>query len=159
MRFEEHYDEQPILLMTIGIPGSGKSTWINQQKGFTVVSPDEIRRKLTGDISNQASNQDVFRRVENFVRSYLQRGKNVILDATNVNTELRRQFIDKMPKEIKLQAKIFEVDPEEAKRRIRKDVESGRERANVPDDVIDRMQTDFEKTLSVLEDEGFEIVQ
>jgi hypothetical protein len=50
------------LILPIGISGSGKSTWINSlpKNQFKLVSPDLIRKELTGNISNQENNSKVF---------------------------------------------------------------------------------------------------
>jgi len=153
-------EDMPIFLMTIGIPGSGKSTWLKKQTGFEIVCPDDIRKELTGNISDQSQNAKVWQLASDHVIAHLKNGKNVILDATNVNSKSRKQFIEKIPKDIKYrkQAKIFTVSPEEAKKRIKKDIESGVDRSNVPDDVIDRMFQQFTHTISNLEQEGFQII-
>lgn len=163
MRFKTFYEEKeiPELVLPIGIPGSGKSTWIknfNANNKYVVVSPDSIRRELTGDVSDQSRNADVFHMAEVATKKALEAGESVIYDATNVDTAQRRNLIQQMPKGIKLKAKIFEVDPEEAKRRIRKDIESKTDRANVPDDIVDKMYDKFKHTLTVIKDEGFELI-
>jgi len=48
----------PTLIFTVGIPGSGKSTWIHSQDGFEVVSLDDIRKSL-GDVSDQSKDRTV----------------------------------------------------------------------------------------------------
>lgn len=168
MRFEKYYkedkEEVPELVLTIGIPGSGKSTWIKQfnQKNYnkyTIVSPDQIRKELTGNISDQSQNAKVMGISKKIARETLESGKSVLLDATNVDTSNRKDFVADMPKGIKLRAKIFYVDPQEAKRRIRKDLSAGKDRADVPVDVMESMIKKFEHTLSVLKDEGFEIIK
>ena len=45
----------PIFLMPIGIPGSGKSTWIRNNKeleDYIIISPDLIRKEITNPILN-----------------------------------------------------------------------------------------------------------
>ena len=40
-----------IVILTVGIPGAGKSTWVQdfiKKRRFTVISTDEIRKELTG---------------------------------------------------------------------------------------------------------------
>ena len=43
--------------------------------------------------------------------------------------------------------KIFDVDKEECKRRIREDIKKGIIRSNVPDDIVDKFDIQFQETL------------
>lgn len=174
MDFSKYYfveDEgYPELIMLIGIPGSGKSTWIskyNINNKYIVVSPDEIRKEITGSISNQSQNANVWFITKERVVKELSNGRNVILDSTMTDPVRRKEFISDLP-DVNLKAKVFYIDPEISKERIRKDVESGKDRANVPPEIIDKMYGELmskvklldggELDLSELEDEGFEII-
>ena len=154
--------DKPQFIMTIGIPGSGKSTWIGSQtedENTIVVSPDSIREELTGSVSDQTQNNKVWWVAKQRVIEGLNNGKNVILDATNVDGKSRRRFLQGLPSGIGLKAKVFNVDPEEAKRRIKEQIDKGENRSNVPPDVIDRMQAKFENTTpEKLQEEGFEVL-
>ena len=49
--------------MLVGLPGSGKSTiarQLNDIYGTIIVSPDIIRKDLTGDMNDQSRNTEVF---------------------------------------------------------------------------------------------------
>jgi len=150
----------PEFIILIGIPGSGKSFWIskvNNDNKYLVISPDEIRREILRDVSDQSQNSKVWMITKQRVKDALKNGKSVILDATMTNSRNRKDFIKDLPKCI-LKAKIFNVDPEVSKQRIKKDIESGRDRAKVPDDVIDRMHNELIKDIDKIEDEGFQII-
>lgn len=153
--------DKPIFIMTIGISGAGKSTWIKEQTSdpnVMVINPDSIRKELTGDISDQSQNAKVWYITKRRVLEGLNSGKTVILDATNVDSRSRRDFINDLPPSV-LKAKIFNVDPEEAKRRVRKALESGEDRSNVPPEVIDRQYQKFlASTPDKLQAEGFELI-
>ena len=166
MSFKHFYKENkdlPELILVIGIPGSGKTTWIKKfnQKHYNkyhVVSMDDIRRELTGNVSDQTQNAKVVWMAKNATKRFLENGESVIFDALNVDSSYRKDLLSELPKNIILKAKILYVDPQEAKRRIRRDILTGKDRANVPYDYIDNMQKKFEHTLSVIEDEGFEFI-
>jgi predicted kinase len=165
MSFTNHYfvegDEVPDLILTIGIPGSGKSRWINEinkDNKYIIVEPDAIRKEMTGNVSDQSKNGAVWDVAKKRVVANLRQKHSVILDATNVNSKNRKQFIQGLPA-CNLKAKIFHVDPSVSKERIRKDIASGKDRSNVPDDVIDRMYMSFKDTLGKLEGEGFTIIK
>ncbi len=145
------------LILPIGISGSGKSTWIdkikNQRQDVVIVSPDEIRKELTGDISDQSKNKEVWEIAKQRVIDALNADKLVILDATNVNTEERLKFIsavfDKTGRK-DLFYKIFESNPKVSKERIKADIQKGKERSKVPDEVIDRQYSLYEKSVSFI---------
>jgi len=151
----------PSLIMMIGVPGSGKSTWIAQNKheNAVVISPDDIRRELSGNVSDQSQNGKVWFLAKERTVDALKAGKDVILDATNVATKSRKRFIQGLPPH-RLQAKRLEGDPEEAHARIRKDIEEGKDRADVPHGAVMRMSDQFSKesTPERLAQEGFEML-
>lgn len=149
----------PELIFTIGIPGSGKSVWVNKIKGmgYYVVCPDDIRLHYLQDISDQSQNAYIWKIAKDRTIDLLVNKKNVLLDATNVDTTYRKDFIQGLPPCI-LKAKIFYVSPEEALNRIQKDVASGKVRANVPENVIYAMYDKFIHSLKVLELEGFNLI-
>ncbi len=51
----------PSFIMTVGISGSGKSSWIKSvgDENTKIISPDKIRFDLTGDVSDQSRNAEV----------------------------------------------------------------------------------------------------
>jgi len=155
--------EQPSLIMTVGITGAGKSRWIQSlpKDEYVIVSPDDIRQELTGNMSDQTQNGKVWFLTKQRTVDALNAGKSVILDATNVDRKNRKNFIHGLPSDIKLKAKIFEVDPEIAKERIRKQIERGENRSNVPPHVTDNMYQKFKSQSQPkhLEEEGFEIIK
>ena len=173
---------KPYFIMLVGIPGSGKSRWAKEirSKNTVIVCPDEIRKKLTGDISNQEFNSRVWFEAKLSVMNLLESGKNVILDATNVNTMYREDFMlglrsgfctllrsHTLP-DCTLIAKLFEIAPEIAYEYIQKDLKLVTKmakldpsiqiiRANVPEYVIYRMYGEYLYTKRVIKDEGFEV--
>lgn len=155
---------KPKFIIPIGISGSGKSTWIKtlENQGYEVISPDEIRRELTGSISDQSRNKDVFPIAFQRTIDNLNAGKNVIFDATNVGSYHRKQMLDtfkqKVDTDFDAYAKVFDVDPEISKERIRKDVEAGVDRSNVPPEVIDRQYQNFTKDLASIEADGYTLM-
>ena len=85
------------LYMMIGLPASGKSTIakdIAKSEGAIIVSSDEIRKELFGDINDQSNNVKVFEEVINRAKFYLANKYNVIIDATNINYKKRRHLLN-----------------------------------------------------------------
>lgn len=156
---------KPKLLLPIGISGSGKSSWIssNTDSNTVVVCPDDIRRELTGSVSDQSKNAEVWSITFKRLADALNAGKDVILDATNVKARDRRGLMTFLKEKVKrpfdAYAKIFDVDPEIAKKRVRGDIERGVDRSDVPDFAIDKQHQSFTSGLNSLEDEGFKIIE
>jgi predicted kinase len=84
-------DQRVVLL--IGLPASGKSTWAASQ-GAVAISSDELRRWLTGDATDQSIHPLVFRLMRDFVRLRIELGAPVTyVDATNLSRKHRRPFL------------------------------------------------------------------
>lgn len=149
--------------MLVGIPGCGKSTYLRKvdSSNVLIVCPDDIRRELTGDISDQSKNGEVWCVVDERIGEGLSQGKYVILDATNVGTRNRVNMLNKIKGDypsIKCYATVFDCNPEVSKDRIGKDIANGVDRSNVPSWVIDRMYSQYLETLEVIKSEGFDKV-
>jgi predicted kinase len=167
MEFSKH-DEMldkkvPYFTMLIGIPGSGKSSFITKEqhygdKNYEIVCPDLIRKEVTGQISDISQDFKVWQITKERVLKYLSEGKNVVLDSTMTISKRRKEFIKDLPLCFRY-AKIFECSPEIAKERIKKDIENGIDRSNVPEEIIDKMHANFVRDIDKLNEDGFEILE
>lgn len=150
------------LFVLIGIPGSGKSHWLKLNRSSFphsyVVCPDTIRKKFFNDISDQNSNAAVWDIAKEQVIAALKCDHDVILDATNVNTSYRQEFLSDIIPFYDVTAIVFDITPEEAYQRIARDIKNGIDRSNVPKHVIYRMYEEYLYTLIVLETEGFKSI-
>jgi len=85
------------LIVLVGIQGSGKSSWAEKEKqrcDIAVVSTDELRALLFGDVTDQSNNAQVFELAHKLVATYLEAGVDVIYDATNIKKEWRKPLIE-----------------------------------------------------------------
>jgi predicted kinase len=90
---------KPTLTVLVGLPGAGKSTWINNHKeklNMVVHSSDEIRTELLGDVNDQSKNDLVFQTLHSRVKEDLLNGNNVVYDATNLSRKRRISFIQEL---------------------------------------------------------------
>lgn len=132
----------PTLYMAVGLPGSGKSTWAENNKeyyNFFIHSSDAIRGEL-GDVNDQINNENVFSILHKRIKEDLLVGNNVFMDATNLSRKRRVHFLQNQLKNIpcKKICVLFATDHLEC---LRKNSERGR---IVPDEVINRMFKSFE---------------
>lgn len=122
------------------------------QQQFTLVSSDDVRRTLTGSINNQFQNDAVWAEISKRVIDSLKSGNNTLLDATNLDTEKRRQFIFNLPP-CRLRIKIFHASRSATRSRIAADLKSGVDRAAVPEKVLEIMHRRFPETLLAIQRE------
>lgn len=122
------------LIILVGLPASGKSTWAEQQK-LPTLSSDALRVLLTGDIAHQGVNRLVFRTLRYLAAARLQAGAAVTcIDSTALTGWERRCWVRFAEiHRCSVEAVYFEVPLEECRRR-----NALRGRA-VPDDVLDLM--------------------
>ena len=85
---------QPLLLATIGLPGSGKSTFSRRlapEIGAVVLESDEVRGLLCASPDySPPENRRVFGALHLVARQLLERGITVIIDATSLRERDRR---------------------------------------------------------------------
>ena len=139
------------LILPIGISGSGKSYIYNRDyKDCVQVSPDLIREELTGDISNQSKNKEVFKLAFERVDEYLNSGKDVFFDATNVNKSQRKNFTDKyIGSDVTVIYVVLPADVDLSWTRIRKDIRDNKNRSDVPYFALVRQKEQYDNTLKV----------
>ena len=137
------------LILPIGISGSGKSYIYNKDyKDYVQVSPDLIREELTGDISNQSKNKEVFKLAFERVDEYLNKGQNVFFDATNVNKGQRKNFTDKYKDtDVEVIYVILPADIDLSWKRIRADIRDKKNRSDVPHFALVRQKEMYDNTL------------
>jgi len=83
------------LILTVGLPRSGKSTWAKKQN-LPIVNPDSVRLALHGKAFIQDSEPMVWVITEYMVKSLFLAGHDkVILDATNTTFSRRSKWESK----------------------------------------------------------------
>lgn len=80
------------LIMLIGIPGSGKTTYskgLSEEYNANVISSDKVRQTYVG-----IDEKDVFPTVYKMCIEELKAERNVILDATHITPKVRKRSFD-----------------------------------------------------------------
>jgi len=80
------------LILTVGLPRAGKSTWARKQ-GFPIVNPDSIRLALHGQPYIPSMEPYVWAIARTMVESLFLAGHDtVIVDATNITKKRRKAW-------------------------------------------------------------------
>ena len=162
---EQDENNIPQLIVMVGIPGVGKSTWIrnflsNNREQYSVVSTDDIiedfaqgEGKTYDDVFNKYIKRASNLIQENAKREFKNRN-NVIWDQTNLSVKSRRKILQLFPDEYYKIAVAFEpVDMDEIWKRLEKrSMESGK---TIPTHVIQSMIKNYAPPTK---DEGFDKV-
>ena len=83
------------LVVLIGVSGSGKSTFARRHfKPTEVLSSDYCRGLVSDDENSQAATRDAFEVLHFIARKRLAAGRLTVVDATNVQPESRKPFVE-----------------------------------------------------------------
>ncbi|GGV46232.1 polynucleotide kinase-phosphatase [Streptomyces longisporoflavus] len=141
------------LVVLVGATGSGKSTFGRKHfKPTEVLSSDFCRGLVADDENDQGASRDAFDVLHYIAGKRLAAGRRTVVDATNVQSESRKQLIQLAREHDVLPIAIVLDVPEEvcaARNAERAD------RAGMPRRVIQRHQRELRRSLKHLEREGF----
>lgn len=136
------------LVMTVGLPGSGKSTWALKEiekdpQNSVSINRDDIRTELFGEAYHRGkfpakSEDQVTQAHQKLLRSALAAGKTAYVHDTNLNPRFARTlFTLAQNYGAETHVEYFNVPVDECKRRNKQRAAGGGR--DVPDFVIDRM--------------------
>jgi predicted kinase len=137
----------PTLFVLVGLPGSGKSTYIeekNLRDNYTILSTDDIIQSVadTAGVTYNEAFSDNIKSATKHVNSLAERARennnDVVWDQTNLTAKKRKKILDKFPG-YQCIAVTFEC-PEE----IRQERLKSRPGKTIPKHVDDSMKENFE---------------
>ena len=143
-------DKQKELILLIGLPASGKSTYISKLKGkFIIISNDLYVEKIAKKMKltyteafNKIGRDDTLNNTRKEFDKAIKKNINIVIDNTNMNKKERSYFVNNVPKDYKKIAIIFKISDSELKKRLdKRGKETGK---TIPDEVIKNMKTKYE---------------
>lgn len=77
------------IILTIGLPGSGKSTYVNNnfieiKAGYQILCLDDMRLAV-GDVFNRKTENIIIAMHDIMARAFMERGLSIIVDSTNIS--------------------------------------------------------------------------
>ncbi len=170
---------KPILMLISGVAGCGKTTFIkdllsvDKENTYKIVSPDELRKELCGNISDQSRNREVWDIAKTYTIDFLNDKENVIIDSTMCKEKYLKSFVKYVKPMIHVDFDIYwhvirSYDANQACEAIQKDIKNGVDRSNVPLASIEKMFNNLNELLKNSErvkkelnikDENFSIAQ
>lgn len=158
--FKEPFEAQPTAYILVGLPGSGKSTWLRNQQRIEdlaiISSDDEIEKfaksqdKTYSEVFDEyikTATSNMYANLENALRENV----SIAWDQTNLNPKKRKTILQKLPKHYRKVAVIFEVDDRELQNRLYNRAKS--EGKYIPNHVIENMKQSYVKPTT---SEGFD---
>ena len=150
--------KEPFVLVLIGPPLSGKSTWIrNNFPDVNVISRDEIVMEVYGSRNYSEAFKNINQRnVDRVLKERLvgadKEIKNTIIDMTNMGSKRRRVTLDYFSDDYYKVGVIFPIlDDEEYKRRNTKRIEE--ENKDLPMHIVKMMISQYQP---IRDEEGFD---
>jgi len=136
-----------IAILLVGAPGSGKSTWgekFAKDNGYTYLSSDRNRARVGRGEDDQQASALAFALLKTEMTMALNRGENVVVDATFMSRKSREDFV-KIARDrgAFLKAVVFDIPRETILKQNAKRAASGGR--NVPISVIDKMLSNYQK--------------
>jgi predicted kinase len=139
----------PYAIFLIGLPASGKSTFIKQEKfkNFKVLSSDNILDQIAKD--NNTTYDKIFKdhikiadqQFRQEFQDAIKNKENIIIDRTNLNPKSRQKLLDQIPDSYEKIAIIFEIS--EAEQTIRLNKRAKEEGKTIPPEVIKNMKQSY----------------
>lgn len=116
------------MILTRGLPGSGKTTWAKKQKYCVRINRDDIREMLFEEVLYTKDQEEQVTIIQHgSIRAALKEGHNVVIDDTNLNNKFVRELM-KISQELYAEVEFkdfLDVDVSQCLKNIDKRVKEG----------------------------------
>ncbi|KEG12283.1 putative retrotransposon hot spot (RHS) protein [Trypanosoma grayi] len=151
----------PNVLLLLGIPGSGKTTWAEQylercDHSYAIVSVDETRMSLTGRADDISKEEEVCEAMIREVVDHIKNRQNIIVDGGvhAMDEAFRRRLMD-AASSCNRMVKDFPIKALFARARLSKDAEEGKVRYYPSEIELDELEVIFNKAQARIKEEGW----
>lgn len=143
--------KRPTIYVLVGLPGSGKSTWIRNKEdaeNFVIVSSDDeidAYAKSVGKTYSEVFDSQIKSATKMMNAKFddaIAQHKNIIWDQTNMTSKKRKAILSRVPNVYKKVAVVFQVDDNELADRLKYRAE--KEGKYIPQHVLNSMRVSFE---------------
>ena len=152
MLLNEIAGEQPEAKMLVGVPGSGKSTYIaklKEEKPWVVLSTDDLLDEVA--TKNGLSYSEAFAKHYKSVetqffqnlKTAINAGKDIIIDQTNISPASRAKKLRLFPSTYRKTAVVFHVDDDDEELQRRLDKRAKETGKVIPAHVVANMKKSF----------------
>lgn len=144
--------ETPELLLTVGISGCGKTTYVMNNYGdYENLNLDDIRGSLES-VNDQTLTPQAVRIMNHMLTHAISYRKNIVISNTNLNIRYINQYIERA-EGYKVTILCFDdsYDPQLCISRVRNAIALGEDRSNTPPHVINRMAEQYVELMKVLD--------
>ena len=141
------------IIVVVGLPGCGKSTYIEKMKTdeIVILCADDIRKELLGDEADQSQNAHIFEVFFERLYKLMEEGRDVVIDnASSVEARRRKVYVDAAKKYgYFAEALVINTSIEDCL------INNNARERKVPEYVIERYSKMFEAPTV---EEGFELI-
>ena len=152
---------EKILIMTIGISGSGKSTYLNKHYPKEIItSADQLRINYFNNVTETKPTRNAFlwHKVMELTKDKLNKYGKAIIDMVNVKSIDRKRILKQFPDATKKIAIVFKPDLEESLKRINKDLADNKNRAAVNREILEKQLEKYNNGIQNVKSQFDEVI-
>lgn len=135
------------IYISVGISGSGKSRFAEtfcKTSEAIELNADNYRKALGKGVNDQDINKVVFEEIDKAMVMYLAGGYSVFISNTNLHAEKIKELTERFPfNDVEVFLMTDSRNKELCWSRIQKDLADGKDRSNVPREVLERQYNNF----------------
>ncbi len=139
-------NKKPTILVLVGAPGSGKSTYakyhLRTEENWSRVSRDDFRAMhYEGAKASDDTEKKITVAIDACLKAYLQKGISVLIDATNCKKDYINTYVKNYGNLANIKFKVFDVPLDELKERcVKREAATGK---HIPTAVLEKFVSEL----------------